>query len=225
MADTNISGPVILGEKVNNDTKSTALLLQGGEAQTASQAGYESTSTAGKNFVEFRTKSTATSGDSRGAYLRHYISGAGGNGECARIYTTVDAAAANAHGAHITCSLGSSAGYITGEAIAVRAQLQVPNRAVDANGTYSALNAEIYLDGTDADLSATTQHSLIRGVVAGGDATARQKVLNLLSIEGVTTATGKMVETGVNEPTWTSKTVKVRCLLNGTPFYLIGVLP
>ena len=58
------------------------------------------TATANKNFLEFRTQSTATSGDSRGIYNRLYLAGAGVSGESLRSFTTVsDVAAATAHGA------------------------------------------------------------------------------------------------------------------------------
>src|SRR5512133_975947 len=83
---------------VNGSLPTVACLIGAGTSTTPAK-----TATANKNFLGFWTKSTATSGDSRGLYLRHYISGAGGSGEAARIYTTVNnVAGSTAHGANIS---------------------------------------------------------------------------------------------------------------------------
>jgi len=95
----------------------TAALLAGGGTSTSPA----STSTADKNFLGFWTKSTATSGASRAMYLRHYIAGAGGNGDCLRSFATVDVVgAAGAAGIHATMQVNTGK-TITGLGVGVRA--------------------------------------------------------------------------------------------------------
>ncbi len=119
-------------------------------------------------FVSRYTDCGATSGDSRGTYLRHYITGAGGGGECLRIFTTVDdVEAATAHGAHISLNFGDE-GSLTGLGAAVRATLHIPNQAWGSSGgTLAAIQAEIWSDGSDSDPAGLTSLSFIRFVVGG----------------------------------------------------------
>ena len=57
--------------------------------------------TADTKQLQFYLENSATSGDNRGMYLRLYLSGAGGGGEAARIFTTCDnVACGTAHGAY-----------------------------------------------------------------------------------------------------------------------------
>ncbi len=168
-----VGGVVTLGA----DT-TTALLLGAGAASNATVI---TTATANKNFIQFYTENTATSGDNRGIYNRFYLGGAGGGGESLRSYTTVDdVAAGTAHGAHLSLNFATS-GSITGLGVAMRGTLHVPNYAMSA-GTYAALQAEAYCDGTSSDISGVTAHGLIRCVVDGGDATAQSKVTKLLLV-------------------------------------------
>ncbi len=202
------------------DTVDTPALLAGG----GTNASPLSTASAGKNFLDFRTKSTdATGADSRGLYLKHYLSGAGCSGEAARIYGVVEGAGGVAgRGAHVSLSFGAAGNCSAGTAEALRATLQVPDRAIEANGTYQALLAEAYLDGNSADLSPATAHALISGVVQGGNQAARRKFLNFLNLtaEG---GTGYMVETIAGEPTWTSGCRLIRSVVNGVTVWLVGV--
>lgn len=161
-----------------------------GIGATATRA---TTSTAGKNFVELRTESTATSGDSRGIYNRLYLGGAGVSGESLRSFTTVDdVAAATAHGAHISLNFGSS-GSITGQGIGSRNTLHIPDAAL-SGGTYAALQAEIWADGSSSDISGTTAHGAIR-VVIGGDETGAATVANFMTISAPAPASNAFIDT------------------------------
>lgn len=182
-----------------------------------------STSTAGKFFIEVRAKSTATSGDNRLCYFRYDIDGAGASGEALRAFTDLGAAAATARGAHISLQAGAT-GYITGLGVGVDAQLYVKNEVL-AGGTYAALNAEIYSEGSTTAVSGVTSLSALR-VVLGGDSTGAGRVDDkayLITLTGGANGSGNIVGAVGNEPTWTSKTHLIRCSLNGTDVYLVGV--
>jgi hypothetical protein len=182
--------------------------------------------TANTKFLAFYFDTGATSGDNRGMYLRTYYTGTGGGGDSARIFATVSAAVGTVHGSHISLNFGSNSNKCTGQGVALRSTIHIPNGgAMPSGGTYAALQAEAYCDGTDSDPSNTTQFSLMRFVVAGGNAAARNKVTKLMTIEGVTTGASNMIQTGQNEPTWASKTCLIRILVGGTPMNLIAVDP
>lgn len=127
------------------------------------------TSTAGKSFMEFRTQSTATSGDSRGFYLRHELGGAGVSGEAIRAFSKLTAATSTSRGAHISLDIASG-GSVTGAGYGVDGQILVPDAAVGSGGTYAVLNAEIYSAGSSSDMGAVTELSYMR-INNGGDAT------------------------------------------------------
>jgi hypothetical protein len=128
-----------------NVQPSGALLMGAGNSSAQPRS-----TAADKNFLSFYLKSSATSGTSRGMYLRLYVdSGAGG--EALRAFTTVssDTPADTVNGAHVSLSFGSSAGNVTGEGQAVRGTFHLPaSRAM--TGTLSAIKAELYADGSNA---------------------------------------------------------------------------
>ena len=118
----------------------TAALITGAGTTTTRCA----TATADKNFLGWWTESTATSGDSRGMYLRHYFSGAGGSGEALRAYGTVNnvtaATGGTVNGAHITLSVTGASGKISGSAQALRATLDFADSPTTVGGTCSVVN-------------------------------------------------------------------------------------
>ncbi len=136
-----------------------------------------------RNFMEFRFESqyTGTDGDIRGLYLRHYINGNSG-GEAARIFTTIKKSIGTAHGAHISLNYGASPAATTGQAIAMRGTLHMPDRASSV-GTAAAVQAEVFMDGNDAD--PTGKISLFRGLIDGGNATAKGKVDYAFEFKGL----------------------------------------
>ena len=90
------------------------------------------TAVADKDFMEFRTQSSAISGTSRGLYWRHDLSGAGQDGDCIRAFTDLNAAVGTARGAQISLQAGAT-GYVTGLGVGVDAQLYLKNEALHAN--------------------------------------------------------------------------------------------
>lgn len=200
----------------NKSPSSNALLFGAG-----SSSAKVTTPTAGKNFFEFRTESTATSGDSRGIYNRLYLAGAGVSGESLRTFTSIDDVdAATAHGAHI--SLGfESTGRVTGLGVAMRATLHIPDDAAWAPGTIAALQAEIWSDGDDSDTDGATEVSFIR-VVNGGNANGIADVdddADLLALSGFTIGANNMVQTETDE---TKFSHKIRINVGGTELFLMA---
>lgn len=152
---------------------------------------------AGTNMLQLYTENTATSGDNRGIYNRFYLSGAGAGGESLRSFTTVNnVTGGTAHGAHVSLSFGTS-GKVSGLGVAVRGTLHIPSGGLNA-GTYAAVQAEVYADGTGTTAVPT---ALFRGVV-DGNATGKASVLTFLDMatdngagkivnESITALTGK----------------------------------
>lgn len=141
---------------------SNALVMGLGTSSSRAQA-----NAASRNFLSFYFENFATSGDNRGLYLRQYISGAGGGGEAARIFSTVnDVAAATVHGAHISLNFGST-GTVTGQGIASRNTLHLASQALTSNVTLAATQSEIYCDGSASDPGDSTLLSFHRFVLDG----------------------------------------------------------
>jgi stress response protein SCP2 len=85
-------------------------------------------------------------------------------------------------------------GYVSGLGVGVDAQLYIKNAAVPANGTYAALNVEIYSEGASSDPSAATEVAFIR-VVNNGNATGVGKVDDkafLFDLSGFTSGAAKL---------------------------------
>jgi hypothetical protein len=200
MANTNLDSLQLNGYSAAD---SVGLILGSGTNALPAE-----TSTAGSNFIDFRVKNTATSGDNRGMYLRQYLTGAGSGGEALRVFNTVDdVAAGTAHGAHISLNFDAS-GSVTGQGIAGRFTLHMPSTALAAsNVTYSALQAEIYSDAATSDPAGNIL-SAIR-VVSGGNATGMADVDDdcvLLDLQGWTAGAAHMFATGL-----TANTVNAAC--------------
>ncbi len=143
-------------------TESAALLHGGGTS-----AAPEETSTANLNFLGYWTKTTATSGDSRGLYLRHYLSGVTGGagyGDAIRAYCTVTGTGYGfASGIHATMQINAAA-TVTGSGAGLRATLAAAAETRTLAGKLSA--AQI-----DSDVAAgntlPTVHGFIRFVDNG----------------------------------------------------------
>lgn len=196
-------------------TVDTPAVLQGG----GTNASPLTTSTASKNFLDFRTKTTdATGADSRGIYWKHFLGGAGASGEAGRFYTSVDAAGGvGCHGIHASVAFGAS-GTLTGQAAAIRATLQVPNKALA--GTSAAVYAEIWADG--ASSNNTGVMAFLRCVLAGeATGVAALNDVPLLSIEGITVGSagdGKTVDAISGDKPVTHL---AKIIINGTAYYLM----
>ena len=190
---------------------SNALVMGIGTSTGRAQA-----NAASRNFLSFYFENFATSGDNRGMYLRLYHSGAGGGGEAARIYTTVNnVAAGTAHGAHISLGFAST-GTVTGLGVAGRNTLHIANQGTQA-GTLAALQAEIYSDGSDSD-PAGSDLCFIR-VINDGHADGKADVDTdafFFSAQGFTEGAGSLLRTVA--PTTLGASLKVK--VGSTTYYL-----
>ena len=172
--------------------------------------------TTAKNWMDYRTRSTHTSGDSRGVYLKHYLGGVGGAGEAARFVTNVQAAVGTAHGVHNALEY-AAAGTTTGQGIVSRNTFHVPGRALTA-GTYAAVQAEIYADESGT-VAGTTVLALFRAVL-DGNATAVGLVDHgacLMSIEGNSIDTGHIIAAKASAAVSHVARIKV----NGVLYYIM----
>ena len=158
-------------------------------------------------FMQAYFDNGATSGDNRGFYLKLSMTGAGGGGEALRAFTDCkDVACSTAHGAHISLGFGTT-GSITGLGVAGRNTLSVPNSAL-SGGTYGALAAEGWAEGSSSDVSGATSWAIIRAGIIG-DASGMATIDTagyLLDLYGFSPGASKLIGNLGNEPTWTSKT-------------------
>lgn len=105
------------------------------------------------NAMEYYLNGTHTTGDMRGMYLRLYFSGAGGSGEAARIFGTVNnvsvATGGTVNGAHVSLSTTGASSAISGAGNALRATF-----GIGANSNPGGTCAAIQVD-TDFDNAGT----------------------------------------------------------------------
>jgi hypothetical protein len=171
-------------------------------------------------FIDLYFDNGATSGDNRGVYLRLYLTGAGGGGEAARVFTTVsNVAAGTAHGMHVSLSFGTS-GSITGLGAGLRSTLSLPNDVTISAGTYTGGMSEVYFEGDNSsttDISGATAHSIHRFVV-DGDTTARAKIQNAFEFVNIPSGTSThMLKTDMHTGTPTDG---LRILINDAVYYI-----
>lgn len=134
----------------NRTTHRDAIAIRGGTAAELLGSGNSTTrsttATADRNFIGFWTESTATSGDSRGAYIRHYFSGAGGSGEALRAFGTVNnvtaATGGTVNGIHATLDIEGASAAISGAANAIRATLATNATPTTIGGTLSVIQLD-----------------------------------------------------------------------------------
>lgn len=117
-----------------------------------SGSNYALGSTAG-NGLEYYLNATHTTGDMRGEYLRLYFSGAGGSGEAARIFSTINnvsvATGGTVNGAHISLSATGASAGVSGAANALRATFGA-GASTNIGGTCAVVQVD-----TDFDTAAT----------------------------------------------------------------------
>jgi hypothetical protein len=116
------------------------VLLGAGDATTRLSVG----TNADKRFFDFYTESAALSGDSRGIYWQHFLSGAGATGDCARFFCKVNATGvAGGFGLHATLQIQDDATTgITGLAVGARATLAAEADTRTLGGTLAALQVD-----------------------------------------------------------------------------------
>lgn len=170
---------------------------------------------ADQNFFGYWLTESASSGTTRGEYIRLYLTG-GAGGEAIRAFLTNSAAAPvdTINGAHISLSYSGS-GNVTGLANALRATHHIRNG--NQTGTNSAVMAELYADGSSSNV--TGNAALLR-LVLDGDATgvaALDDTADLVSIVGNSIGAGNIV--AVKSAAAVSHTARIR--INGTLYYLM----
>jgi len=173
---------------------------------------------AGGNVFQVYGTSSATAADARSFYARLYLTGIGGSGEAVRSFTTVNAAGSTAHGLHASLSFGAG-GSLTGLGVAARATLQVKNGAM-TGGTFSALQAEIYGDGTSSSVSGMTECSFLRFVADGATTNVKATIDTsgfLFSIQGLSVASGKLFQ--ANTAGAASHALRIK--VGATPYFLM----
>ena len=174
--------------------------------------------TANYKFLSFYFDNGATSGDTRGMYLRTYITGVGGGGESARIFTTVEnVIGATARGAHISLDFGAT-GTVTGLGTALECTLHIPNQGTQS-GTLAAIKLAINSDGSTSDPSGATL-SYLR-IDNQGDATGGIDVdddVYLFDIQGHTIGANNLVEVAADE---TGYAHGIRIRVGSTEMYLM----
>lgn len=172
---------------INVDAANT----DGGVIKIGTSAARVTEDTADMKFISIYCDNGATSGDTRGIYNRLYLTGAGINGESFRTYTTVEGVtAASVHGSHTSLDFASG-GNITGQCVASRNTLHIPNATLD--GLTVGVQSDIYCDGASADVSGTV--SFYRAWL-GGDASGLQTIEDkafLLFLDGGTVNAGNIM--------------------------------
>lgn len=116
-----------------------------------SSSSYHGMGSTADNGLEFYLEGEHTSGDMRGMYLRLKFSGAGGSGEAARIYSTINgvsvATGGTVNGAHISLdATGASAG-VSGAANALRATFGA-GASTNIGGTCSVIQVDTDFNAT-----------------------------------------------------------------------------
>lgn len=188
-------------------TVRTAALLQG----SGTSAAPTSTATAGKNFLGYWVKSTATSGDARGLYMRLYLAGAGG-GEAVRAYATAQAAnvatGGTINGIHASLSLDASAS-ISGQGFAGRFTFDAAADTRTLNGNCAPVLIESNI-GAGNTVPATMAH--IRVTDLG--AVAIKKLFRLPTV-----ASAGLLAAHITD----AMTHSIRCVDEaGTVFYIMA---
>lgn len=162
--------------------------------------------------VKMLASTAATSGTNYINYAKLDATGVGVEAIATRGKTLVKAAGVgNAHGAHDTLELDTSAGAVTGLGTGHRGNVVVPNRAI-TTGTYYGAMAEIFALGNTAALPAGSNACLGINLQAG---TAMDLVGNAISFSG-TDGDGKMIYTAAPQTLEGS----IRILVNGHIKYL-----
>lgn len=115
----------------------------------ASGSAYALGSTA-DNAVEYFLDATHTTGDMRGEYARLYFSGAGGSGECKRIFSTINnvsvATGGTVNGAHISIGTAGASAAVSGAANALRATFGIAAASTNVGGTCSVIQVDTDFD-------------------------------------------------------------------------------
>lgn len=126
-------------------TTTSALVTGAGKSGTNLELG----TTAG-NALEYYLNATHTTGDMRGLYDRLYFSGAGGSGEAARIFSTINnvsvATGGTVNGAHISIGTSGASAAVSGAANALRATFGIAAASTTLGGTCAVIQVDTDID-------------------------------------------------------------------------------
>lgn len=197
------------------DAGATAALLAG----AGTSASPVITSDADKNFLGYWVSSTATSGDTRGEYVRLYISGAGGSGEAGRFYTTVNnvtaATGGTVNGSHVSLSVTGASGKISGSGNALRATLDFAASPTTIGGTVNVARFDTNI-ATGPTIPTRTSFIAV-------DNLGSQKIDYLLNVTNPSTAMFANAGTGANSAALAGGGVAakvLKCTVDGTDYWL-----
>lgn len=130
-----------LGHTQPSTDTTSALVMGAGQSGSNIALG----TTAG-NALEFYLDATHTSGDMRGMYLRTYFSGAGGSGEAARIFGTINgvsvATGGTVNGAHVSLGTSGASAAVSGAANALRTTFGIASASTNIGGTCSVIQVD-----------------------------------------------------------------------------------
>jgi hypothetical protein len=212
-----------MGTKVERDlikpyacggADSTTALLMG--VGTASDPAL--TSTASKSFMEFRCKTTATSGYNYGLYFGVEGAGTGSYPLAIRGRSYISGACGNAHGGHFTLEDDAGSGKVTGLGTGCRMNWVLGTAAQEAGGTYYGAMAEIYANGASSSPAAVTRYAVL-GIGANGDATGAATIKNAIDFHSTgADASGNMIYTHAHAEGNAAGSIRV--LINGVAKYL-----
>lgn len=166
------------------------------------------------NATEFYLNATHTTGDMRGQYLRLYFSGAGGSGEAARIFSTINnvsvATAGTVNGAHISIGTAGASAAVSGAANALRATFGIAALSTNIGGTCSVIQVD-----TDFDTAVTVPSNFAFLRLTN---TNTKKSNNLLNIPDVAAEAGGLFCAHTTQ----SMTHSIKIVsANGTDYYIM----
>jgi hypothetical protein len=204
--DESADAAIISGITQLGTTATAALALGGGTS-----ASPLTTAVADKNFLGVWSQSTATSGDSRGLYLRHYAGGtiaATGFADAIRAFMTVTGTGySSATGIHATMQINAAA-TVTGEGEGVRATLAAAAESRTLSGKLAAIKLE---SDIGANNTMPTIHGFMRFIDTG---TIRMSNLAVIPVP----SNGTVFATHVTE----GMTHSIRIITEtGTPYYIM----
>lgn len=195
-------GDVVIGTTANLIATGTTIKPRGQGGADAANALLMGVGTSGDPattavdnacFEEHRLQSTSLVGG-YGKYVRYEGAGAGGEFIGTRSNTTLSAAAGNAHGSHDTLSF-QAGGSVTGLATGRRTGLLIPDRAMDAGGTYYGELIEAYHEGNSSDVTPVTLAAVL-GIGVTGDLTGGANFKHMIDFLGPDGG-GNIINTGV----------------------------
>lgn len=176
----NVTGKTTLSDVLQFGATATAAIKMGA-GTSATPVAMGSTAT---NLLGFWGETTATTGDSRGMYLRLYFEGAGGSGEAARIFGSVNnvtaATGGTVNGAHVSLSIDGASGTVSGAGNALRATLS-QGASNATGGTLSVIQVDSDLDNS-ATVPATMSYLRFTN-------SNTKKVPIFMNLDGVDTST------------------------------------